>query len=69
MSAYYTTEIEACSLLDLSICEKFVVNFNIRSCSIPVGKQDCYSKVQKESLYKVNVSAILGTGKPVFGIF
>lgn len=43
---YYTTEVEACSLLDLDIwsnCAKFVVNFSINSCSIPVGKQDCCS--------------------------
>lgn len=42
MSASYTTELETGSLLDLGIwsnCGKFVVNFNIRSALIPVGKK------------------------------
>lgn len=51
MSSYYTTEEEACSLLDLGIwsnCAKFVVNFNIDLVQFQLASEVAVAEVQKE---------------------
>lgn len=52
-----------------SNCAELVVNFNIRSHSIPAANKSDVAKVQEESLYRANVGPTLGIYKPVWGIF